>query len=141
MSITLKRIIPLAVAVLFLSGCSAGGDSEAARTPSPVETTSKNGAACEAFEEVTLEVGNEVTKSQIDKTYDIPAAFDEVALSAEGEVKERILAVIDNLPATPFMIVWMDNRDAYTDDLKAVQRACAAEGFDIEVAALVAAGG
>lgn len=135
----MRKIWPVLVgATLLLGGCAAGG-ADATSTPTPTPTVSKNEAACAAFEDATIEVGNVVTQDPIDKDFDIPATFDEVALQAEGDVKERILAVVDNLPDTPFMIVWMDNRDAYSEDLEAVQRACAAEGFDIQVARLVAA--
>lgn len=133
----MRKIWPVLVgATLLLGGCASGG-ADATSTPTP--TVSKNEAACGAFEDATIEVGNVVTQDPIDKDFDIPATFDEVALQAEGDVKERMLAVVDNLPDTPFMIVWMDNRDAYSEDLEAVQRACAAEGFDIQVARLVAA--
>ena len=99
-----------------------------------------NIAACEDFAAVTIKVGNAVVNSTaID--LDIPAEFDTVALAAEGDVKDRILALIDNLPDPPHMIGWMENRDAYSDDVIAVQRACSADGHEIEVATLVAANG
>lgn len=142
-----QRVIPLLSAgmnrflaaasvlgVLAIAGCAAQPATEATPTP----TIDANAQACADFTDASIEVGEAVVDGTgIDM--DIPATFDTVALSAEGEVRERILTLIDNLPDKPHMIVWMDNRDAYSADLEAVQRACAAEGHDIDVALLVAA--
>lgn len=63
----------------------------------------------------------------------IPDEFDSLALSAEGEVGERIAAVAGLLQDTPPMVM-STQPDEHFAALEAVQRACDAEGFSISIA-------
>ncbi|GGO59140.1 hypothetical protein GCM10010910_01400 [Microbacterium nanhaiense] len=133
----------IVLSALLLAGCSSAGEEtpqSAPQSSTPTSTTNPNEAACAEFADATLDVGQAVVDSRADEL-DIPATYDEVALAANGDVKERILVLIDELPDPPHMIGWMDNREAYSDDVEAVARACEAEGFSIQVATLVAANG
>ena len=116
---------------LLLTACAAQPEPEA----TPTETADPNAAACETFADATWTVGKAVTEDR-GLEVDIPAEFDAAALQADGDVKERILDLIDRLPDPPHMIVWMDNRDAYSADVDSVMRACDAAGHDVEVAVL-----
>ena len=127
----MKKLGIIAAMALLLTACAAQAEPE----PTPTETPDVNATACEAFAEATLTVGEAVTESR-GLEIDIPAEFDAVALQADGDVKTRILDLIDRLPDPPHMIVWMDNRDAYSADIENVVRACTAAGHDIEVVVL-----
>lgn len=110
--------------VLLLAGCAQA---------EPVAPS--NEAACADFAAASLEVGKAVVDGATD--IDISGTYDAIAVSATGDVKMRMLKVIDDLPDPEHMIVWIDNREHYSDTLMAVKRACDAEGHDIEVALLV----
>ncbi|OOB90330.1 hypothetical protein [Rathayibacter sp. VKM Ac-2630] len=121
---------------LVLAGCSSSPDA-APETPTPTATADPNAAACGAFSDATVEVGTAIANSK-GLEIDIPAIYDEVALSASGDVKARILTVVDNLPEPAHMIGWMDNREVYNGDLAAVARACEAAGHSIQYGELLA---
>lgn len=111
-------------AALLLVGC----------TPATPEAP-PNEEACADFAAATLKVAQSVVNED---DIDIAAAYDQIALAASGDVKDRILKVINNLPEPGHMIAWMNNRDHYSDTLMDVKRACDADGHNIEVALLVA---
>jgi hypothetical protein len=133
----MKKIgLTLLLAALALTGCSSA-PAATEETPTPTAEANPNEQACEDFADASLDVGNAVVDGE-GKDFDIVGTFDTIALAAEGDVKDRIETLIDELPEPPHMIVWMDNRDAYSEDVESVVRACEAEGFTIQAATLTA---
>lgn len=127
----MKKLGMVATFALLLTACAPQPEPAA----SPTETPDPNASACEAFAEATWTVGEAVAEDR-GLEIDIPAEFDAAALKADGDVKSRILGLIDRLPDPPHMIVWMDYRDAYSADVRSVARACSAAGHDADVAVL-----
>lgn len=125
---TWGKAASVAVAALLLAGCAS--QAEPAETSTPEPTIDANAAACDAFATASAKVGEAVTGGN-GKGIDIPATYDAVALTADGDVKDRILGLIDNLPDPPHMIVWGDNVAVYTADVESVERACGADGYPI----------
>jgi hypothetical protein len=129
----MKKTVLLLLVALALTGCSS-----APAEPTPTPTADANEQACEDFATGSLDVANAVVAGD-GKDYDIVGTYDTIALDAEGDVKDRIETLIDELPEPPHMIVWIDNRDGYSEDVMSVVRACESEGFEIEAATLTAA--
>jgi hypothetical protein len=122
-----RLIAVAALAALTLTGCATG------TTETTEDAPAANESACVEFSNLTHDVATEIETQDVLNFDDLPAQLDEIALTAEGDVKERVLDAADGLPDTPHMIVWGDNAEAYTASLEAVQRACAADGHDVEV--------
>lgn len=133
----MKKIGLTLLIALTLVGCSSA-PQDAPESETPTAEANPNEQACDDFADASLDVGNAVVAGE-GKDFDIVGTYDTVALAAEGDVKDRIETLVDELPEPPHMIVWMENRDAYSADVESVVRACEAEGFDIEAATLTAA--
>ncbi|WP_146113853.1 MULTISPECIES: hypothetical protein [unclassified Microbacterium] len=112
-----------------LAGCSGTTASDSVAKQSP------NDAACEAFATLTLDLDTRVAENDVllKPLADLRAEFDTVALSADGDVKTRMLAVDDAIPEPPHMVVFGDNRDVYNDAIDAVSRACTAADAEVTV--------
>lgn len=131
----MKKIGLILLVALALAGCSSAPASTP-ETPSPAANA--NEQACEDFAAASIDVGNAVVHGE-GKDFDIVGTYDTIALEAEGDVKDRIETLIDELPDPPHMIVWIENRDAYSEDVMSVVRACESEGFDIQAGTLTQA--
>ena len=127
----MKRLAALLLASAMLSGCSA--------KPEPVKTVAAptNAEACAAFESTTADLADRMIEGSDDSNADefmktmngMRGRFDEAALSGQGEVKERLESLVNNLPAKVHML-YIDH-DAYFEDVASVNRACAADGADV----------
>jgi hypothetical protein len=121
----------LLIGAFVLSGCAA--------TPEPAATEAAldNTAACELFEEVTVDLGETMATGSTADTADefvshlaeMPARFDEAMLMSDGDVKTRIGTLITNLP-DEVANLYIDSGEFFTD-AASVKRACGAEGVDI----------
>lgn len=128
-----------AAVALLLAGCTSP-----AQPPAPTATPEPTVAAaahCEEFAELTDRTADAVIAAWQEDAGDtafaeleaLPGKFDMLALSADGNVGERIGAVADMLLEEDLMILSL-NPDSYFDALRSVQRACEAEGSSIGVA-------
>jgi hypothetical protein len=130
----MKPTLIAVVALLSLSSCAA---------PSPVATpVNVNVAACGAF----VDVFNGLNHAQQDRNAETLTVdewrtimnsagtdYAAVALTAEGDVKERINDLIDVIDAngmTAFLISG-PKADAYFAKLERVGQACPAEGYEL----------
>lgn len=132
---TSKFYTPFSVAGVFLfalslTGCAGMYEPEIAEPP-------KNALACDRFVDVTDALATRIIEGSDDSNAEefmatlkgMRGRFGGVALSGKGDVKERILTLVDNLPDSVHML-YLDATQ-YFDDAGAVVRACEAEGFDI----------
>jgi hypothetical protein len=134
-----KRVLIVGVvALLALAGCSSTPEVEAeTAAPSPTVTVSANKAACEGFADIVLTIpsrlGNEDTA--FDNYAALQTDFDEVALTADGIVQERMLDLVENWPEPADVLVF-NEVDVLNTSFDAVERACAADGVDREIGEL-----
>jgi hypothetical protein len=134
----LKRIALPLIAVLALAGCASSPAAEPSATPTPTTAANPNAEACDEFATVTealadrmVEGSNSSNADEFMTTMDgMPARFDSAGLAGDGDVSERIAALIDNLP-DPVHMLYLEHDD-YFDDVTAVSRACEAEGFPVD---------
>lgn len=56
--------------------------------------------------------------------------IDSIALTAEGDVKDRMLAVVNDSPTEGEVFVYEEARVAVNDSILAVERACNAAGVE-----------
>ncbi|MFD4957539.1 hypothetical protein [Microbacterium sp. NPDC058389] len=124
-----RRLGICAIALLLaLTGCASG-----AATPTPTPTQDPNAQACEDFEAATNSMGDALDADNVATAWDDTRdAFDEIALTAEGTVSDRMLAVVDGWPKVSEILIY-GNIDEFNDSLTAVERACAASGTTIKV--------
>jgi hypothetical protein len=116
------RIIAIAVACLVLVGCA---------TPNAEPTADANAEACEAFEAATVTWLNVLTGEGNGDWDDELAKIDAIGLRADGQVQERILTLLDEVPSVGDVFVYPDARDTVNDLINSVARACDAEGAPI----------
>lgn len=131
----LKPVL-LAVALLVLTGCTPAPES----TPTPTAEAAPNKLACESFAALSLTLPSEIekaTKSADDVWESLRVKFDTVGLSASGVVQERMLALSSDWPDFLDIAVWHEFDDL-NGQLKAVQRACIADGVNVDVGTLIA---
>ncbi|GAA2940710.1 hypothetical protein GCM10010458_27040 [Microbacterium luteolum] len=116
----------------ILVGCSGTSGSDAAAEKLP------NVAACKDFAALTLDLDNRVAENDVllEPLADLNAEFDTIALSADGDVKTRMMAVEEAIPDPPHMVVFGDNREVYNDAIDAVSRACTAADAEVTVTPL-----
>jgi hypothetical protein len=116
------------LAVLALTGCAGGTTEEATPTP----TVNPNAEACAAFETVTMDIGSAFDEgSTAEEWEDLRVQVDTAALDAEGEVRERLSALVDEWPAAADIFVYR-KFETFNDPAEAIARACAAEDIEIE---------
>lgn len=132
----MKRALMLVpVLALVLTGCA--GATEAEPNPTPTVTESPNADACQDFAEVVSSIpealndaenGNEVWE-------DLRVSFDDVALTADGVVQDRMLALIDGWPDALDVVVWKEF-DELNAHFEGVDRACEAEDISVDMPTL-----
>lgn len=130
-------IVAITAFAFALTGCGAPA-TEPTPTPTQTETVSPNADACEDFAALTLTVPDEVndsTDNANDMWEGVRVSFDEVALTAEGTVRDRMLDLVNDWPKLTDIVIY-NNFDDYNAKLQAVERACAAEDIDITAGVL-----
>ncbi|MGN8024739.1 hypothetical protein [Microbacterium sp. 22242] len=123
-----KLVVPALLAVLALSGC-ASPTAEPKSSPTPSWTPDPNSAACVNFAALTMSIPSKVNNSTgpaKDMWEAVRVSFDEVALTAQGTVKDRMLAMVDHWP--DLLPIMTGQYDDINGKITAVQRACQAEG-------------
>lgn len=130
----MKALTALAVIALALTGCSATPEPEPDYTPT-IDDGGPNGVACRAFSAewpAAFEVSGQSNESQWNERSD---RIDAIALKAEGDVKERMLAFVEDWP--DLFDLMMGNLDEINKRLGDVERACDAAGENIDGMQLV----
>lgn len=132
--------------ILGLAGCNsavptaAESPSQTAST-SPIPSADPNIAACDRLESTTSDLADAIiasfqgtaTAQQDASLTEIPGQVDSIALSASGDVKERIGAVAEILLGEAPIVMSLDP-DEYFAALEAAGRACVAAGGTFAVA-------
>jgi hypothetical protein len=141
-----KRRVAAAVASTLaltfgLAACSTAPLEVAAPTPTPTQApVDPNRTACSSFENTFLGLGDllenpDLTEADWNAYRD---QYDSVALVADGDVKTRLLALVEEWPAMVDVLVAGDV--AQLDEVTMpVARACSAAGFPTQVFALAGA--
>jgi len=130
------------LAATALAGCSTDARSEPdAVATAPADTASSNEDSCSRFETLTVTFATKVTGGVEASGRDLAgyredlladrSAFDTLALSAEGDVAERMAAVVGEISTTTPCDLALDPRP-YSDAVAAVQTACDAEDVPID---------
>lgn len=127
-----KRLIAVAAVVFALTGCAAQTAEKPAVTDKP-----SNAQPCAAFEMTTTDLANRMVEGSNDSNaaeymqtmQSMRGRFDTASLNAHGDVKERISTLVDNLPDKVHMLYL--KHDQYFEDIRSVDRACAADGHPI----------
>lgn len=122
--------------LLLLAGCSAaGGAAETpTATPKPTASVSANVDACKDFAALVLTVPGELNSdtNANDMWEGVRVKFDTVALTAEGVVQDRMLALVDDWPDL-FDITIMGDYEDINGKFEAVDRACEADGVTVDI--------
>ena len=122
---------------LGLAGCTSVPTQA---SPSSTPTVSAVAGPCQEFEGLTDDLATLVvamwthndSAGDADRLVALPDDFDVLALKTDGAVSARMATVADMLQATS-PIVMSTSPDQYFDAIRAVQRACQAEGVTIGV--------
>lgn len=128
--------VTMIAAALILTACTATPAEPQAEPTAAAPPAAK--APCVDFAVLTGKTADLVlsafdgNQDASDELADIAAAFDAVALAAEGEVADRISATVTILNEQHPLAMSMQP-DAYFESLDAVQNACAAAGVDVDV--------
>lgn len=124
--------LTLAFCALALAGCST--TSETIASPKPTATVEPNATACAdvaSLSQTVPDVINDGTGK--DPWGDLRIEFDDISLRATGDVKTRIERLVSEWPEYVDVKLWNE-----VDDLNAlfdgIDRACAADGHDVEIA-------
>lgn len=122
-----KKLVALLSAALLVSGCANVAEAE----PTPTPTTNPNLAACADFASAFSKGINEKPEYLADweETRD---AVDTISLSAEGDVKERLQALVADWPDMLDLFLFGE-LDETNEALAAIERACTASGRSIAV--------
>lgn len=115
---------------LLLTGCASAAPSA---TPEAKPAEEPNAGACEAFADATSGLADAFNESEDvrDAWEQIRADMDAAALSAEGDVKERIAELVADWPSVGDIGVYADAREAMNEKLDDIARACDADGQQI----------
>lgn len=121
--------------MVLLTGCS----SEAPETETSAEA-SPNTMACAEFADAVGGIPGELSRDDVPGATmweNVRVGFDEVALTAEGTVQDRMLAMVDDWPDLTDIMVWSDV-DGINGKIEAVERACKADGITFDIPTLTA---
>jgi hypothetical protein len=138
-----------ALILLALAGCSTAADADAegksSSMPSATPSASTNADACDDFAALSQTFAEKIVggvdASGTDlETYEADVledreAFDMIGLQAEGDVSERVAAVVDEIPTSKPWTISLDPRP-YSTAVTAVTTACDAEGHAIQAATI-----
>lgn len=126
----------MAVALLALAGC-ATADTET----EPTSTKTPNETACLLFENGLIRLLSHASENRhesVDEWHDELAEdvvyLDSIALDAEGDVKERMTTLIDELPdgssVTEIVLSFTGGYETFHENVQRVNTACTAAGYD-----------
>lgn len=137
----MRRIALLAVLGLALTGCAADAPDA---TPTVTSTLDANVSACSDFEGVLQLLHNNVTagangdadawherlKQRVD-------SLDEISLRADGDVKDRMSTLVDNLPSgsavTRIGLKGTPEAEQFAADVERLGNACDAAGYNWKI--------
>ena len=128
----MKRLLIACSSAALLAGCSA--PSAVQEEPEPA-APNPNISACENLENLSEDFVTLILDptSDANRLENIRGEFDEISLSAEGDVKERVSAIVDTIPEHPVFLMTQPAND-YFQALEDAGRACSAEtGEDFAV--------
>lgn len=112
---------------MMLAGCS-GATEPAAAPPQPEQTINANDSACANFVNVTFTLDTALQDDSTKTDWEaIRVAMDDVALSAEGDVKERLSTLVAEWPDYGTLL-FGGGIELFNDGLADVARACEADG-------------
>lgn len=119
----------------FSTGCTTAPEEPAAvSTPEEAAAVEPdpNQEACDEFEQAFLDAIQTLTdKDAMVKDWDDTADdFDVIALRAEGDVKDRMMNVVDNWPDYADIVLFGEF-EVVDDIMQPVSRACDAAGYPI----------
>ena len=117
-------------AVLALAGCS----TTSAPTPEPSVAPKPNAAACKAFSEATFDMEKLLGENRVEGWEAVRIEFDTAALSAEGDVKERLAGLVQTWEPVSDVIIKPGGRQAFNTQMHDIARACDASGNPIDYA-------
>lgn len=122
---------------MALTGCA--GNSAAEPSATPVAGESPNAAACADFAGVVSSIPDVINSDEngVDAWEGLRASFDEVALSADGVVQDRMLTLVDEWPEALDIVVWKEF-DEINGHFEDVDRACEADGVEVDMPTLTA---
>lgn len=122
-----KKLSVLVAAGLLLTGCAATESAD----PSPTPSADPNAAACANFES-TFASGISPEPEYLTDWEETRDAIDVIGLASQGDVKERIQALVSGWPDLGDLFIWNDLDDT-NRMLGDIERACSAAGEDISV--------
>lgn len=128
---TMKKLVAAASALSALALLTACAPVAEEAAPEPTETQENvNIQACDDFATATfhIEVGDD---AKPEDWYAVRDEVDMAALSAEGDVKERLTVLVDEWPDKGD-VLYLGADDAMNDLLHSVGRACEAAGHAVE---------
>jgi hypothetical protein len=125
----------LIVGALGLTGC--GGAAEAETEPTPEKTVNPNAQACADAANASMTMADALNGEDVINEWEaVRVEFDEIALSAEGDVKDRVQQLVDEWPKAAEIVVYRDVDD-FNANLAAVERACAVDpDTEVDIAQL-----
>ena len=136
-----------ALALLALAGCAGTDAAESQSTPtrSTTPSASANAAACDDFATLSQSFAEKIVggvdASGTDlATYEADVledrvAFDMIGLQADGDVGERVAALVDEIPTSKPWSINLDPRP-YSAAVTAVTTACEVDGHPIQAATI-----
>lgn len=131
-----KKLIALLSAGLLLTGCATQSEPSAEWTPT-ITGADPNNVACRSFAEMWENAVDSVGGDSTQADWEAEAAkADEIALKAEGDVKERMLDFANDWPDLGEVFVFGELEDT-NERLAAIERACAAAGEELHGLELV----
>lgn len=131
-----KKLIAVAGVALLLAGCSAQPKPAAELTPT-FDDGGPSGVACRAFATEFPEGFDSMNDDSTATDWTALAEkIDAIALKAEGDVKDRMLTLVDEWPDMADIFLWGEIDD-FNSNLAAIERACEAAGEPISGVQLV----
>lgn len=128
----------LLAAGVLLTGCASGAPSSAetpTAEPTPTVEASANQEACDAFAQATSTMATRLNSDQNanDAWESVRVDVDSAGLIAEGDVKERISALVDEWPSVSDIVIYPDGREEMNKRIDDISRACEADGAGVDV--------
>lgn len=124
-----KKMFVLVVCAVALTGCTGTPAAE----PTPTPTQNPNHAACADLLTTFSERISTIQEADpiADAWEELRVNVDEIALTANGDVKERMLALANGWPSVADVFLF-NELDDINGKLAAIERACAADGKSID---------